>query len=399
MILGLKTIKNSQVFLKRDKNNREVKIFNLSNCQLVGDSTFYPNCLVYCKDDKKVYNPLDEKIMSLDKTQTKKLQNLTKTKPTNRVDTPVFFFVFNVDNYYHFIYDTLTYLISFFWLKKKIKNLKILTNYSGPAHKNFYKFVQEFFEILKIKNNDIIIADKATLYSKIYISESYTHGIDSNLPPRKEIYTFFKKIVTSINLNTSTPKKIYISRRTWLHNDFSNIGTNYTQRRKLVNEDDLVNELRLKGFNEVFTEQLSTKEKIHLFKNAKEIAGPIGGGMVNVLFAKPSAKVHVFVSPTFLDVNNRFKYSFSGKDTIYYNNTKHVESTKFKKYMRVEIPAKKIVGEITNIEGNTLFVSYTDRAVAGWGSQDKHIVKKFNLSDCVPLDNGLNSGWIIKLPL
>lgn len=399
MILSFKTIKDSKIFLKKDKNNREVRIYNLSNCQLVGDSEFYPNCLIYCKNNKKIYNPLDEKVMSLDKTISKKRPNTYRLKTTKKINEPVFFFVLNVDNYYHFIYDTLTYLISFFWLKQKIKNLKILTNYSGPSHSKFYKFVQEFLEILNIKNEDIVIADKTTIYSQIFISESFTHGINSNLPPRKEIYTFFKRIVKSVKIKTSTPKKIYISRRTWLHNDFSNIGTNYTQRRKLINEDDLVNELKSKGFTEVFTEQLSTKEKIHLFKNAKEVAGAIGGGMVNVLFSKPCTKIHVFVSPTFLDINARFKFSFTGKNTLYYLNTKHVETTKYKKYMRVEIPSKKIVGEICDIKNNKLYVAYTNRAVAGWGQQDKHFIKKFNADDCVPLDNGLNSSWVIKLPL
>ena len=45
----------------------------------------------------------------------------------------------------------------------------------------------------------------------------------------------------------------------------SGIGTNYTQRRKLVNEDDLVDKLIKEDYVEVFTERLSTIEKIAYF--------------------------------------------------------------------------------------------------------------------------------------
>ena len=36
---------------------------------------------------------------------------------------------------------------------------------------------------------------------------------------------------------TNYPKRIYIS-RTWVNNDIINIGTNYTTRQKIINEDD-----------------------------------------------------------------------------------------------------------------------------------------------------------------
>ena len=44
------------------------------------------------------------------------------------------------------------------------------------------------------------------------------------------------------------PKLVYISRRTWINKDKSNIGTDYTNRRKMMNEDLLVEELTKLGF-------------------------------------------------------------------------------------------------------------------------------------------------------
>jgi capsular polysaccharide biosynthesis protein len=127
-----------------------------------------------------------------------------------------------------------------------------------------------------------------------------------------------------------------------------NIGTNYTERRKMANEDELVNFLTSKGYVEVFSELLTTKQKIAIFKNAESVIGAIGGGICNVLFSKPECKLTAIVSPYFLDVNTRFKYSIDKVKLTLFVDSKNVETTSFKKYMRVK--CGDIVGEITNIE-------------------------------------------------
>ena len=47
--------------------------------------------------------------------------------------------------------------------------------------------------------------------------------------------------------NLGNIKNIYISRRTWLNSDKSNIGTDYTSRRKMINENELVEQLKVGG--------------------------------------------------------------------------------------------------------------------------------------------------------
>ena len=98
--------------------------------------------------------------------------------------------------------------------------------------------------------------------------------------------------------------KIYISRRTWINNNVTdNIGTNYTTRRKLMNEDDLVNKLKEDNFIEIFGENYSMTEKILLFYNAKVIIGAIGGTIANCVFANKETKIITIVSPEFLKIN------------------------------------------------------------------------------------------------
>jgi capsular polysaccharide biosynthesis protein len=272
--------------------------------------------------------------------------------------------------------------------------------YPNEQKKEMYPFVLEFLEILNITHSDVVLIDEYTEYKDIYISTSYTHDIDSNLPPRSEIYDFYQDLVKVVNekydkTKLYMPKKIYVSRRTWLHNDFSNIGTNYTTRRRLVNEDELVEKLKNEGYEEIFTEKLNTIDKILYFSNATHVIGAIGGGISNVLFSPKITKLETIVSPTFLDVNKRFKYSLDCVDVYYNFNTEHIEQTEFKTYMRVKTKEGNIVGEIEKIYDNKLLVSYTDGSNTGWNAQNAYNQIELNMKDVEKLDNGLNSPWVI----
>jgi len=312
-MIKLDEIKVYLNLFKEDENNRIINIHELNNVIAQETCLYYPNILFYNSFLKEIYNPINEQVMSLKKANIK--NNLSfahgDSSYIKTEESPLFFFVYNTENYYHFVYDTLPYLISFNLLKKKIPNIKLLMNFPNKNKTQLYSFVSEFLDILNINLNEIIFIEKNVLYKKIYISSSYTHGIDSNLPPRKEIYDFYKSIKNKvINHKNDYPKKIYISRRSWIHNDLSNIGTNYTDRRKMQNEDQLVDFLKERGYVEIFTELLDIKEKINIFANAESIIGAIGGGLCNVLFSDKKCNLISIISPGFLDINNRFLYCF-----------------------------------------------------------------------------------------
>lgn len=401
-------ILDKKIIFPEDENGREISIYRLTECLLQGESLFYPNPKLYSLDEDEVFNPIREKTMSLGSDEDEADTLALDKSFESTEDSPAFFFIYNTDNYFHFVYDTLPYLISYLHLRKEIPDLKLLMNYPNSQKKEFYKFVSEFLDILNIKPDQILLGDSHTLYKTVYISNSYTHDIDSNLPPRKEIYDLYSQIVEDVKKSTSAsdlPEKIYVSRRTWIHNDFSNIGTNYTSRRKLINEDELVDLLNSEGYEEVFAENLSTAEKILLFNNAKKIMGAIGGGMCNALFSREGADVCVLVSPTFLDNHQRFKYSFANKNTTYFDKTSHQDLSYWKKYMRVKAEGKNIIGEIDEVFDKTLLISYADHNVAGWNSELSLTQGLFRQDECKRLDEGLNCEWSLdikelqKLPL
>ena len=165
----------------------------------------------------------------------------------------------------------------------------------------------------------------------------------------------------------------------------------------MCNEDELVNLLEKMGYVEIFTENLNTIEKLNLFFNAESVIGAIGGGLCNVLFSKEDTKLITIVSPTFLDVNHRFKYSLDGVSNNYFYNTTHTEDSEFKSNMRVECEELSIVGEVSKIDGDMLSIIYSDNLVSGWNNQINFKKTTVNSKSCKKLDEGLNSPFLIDL--
>lgn len=391
----------STLLFEKDSNGREILLYKITDCMATGVNLYYPNVLLH--NNSQLTLPVIERTMSLQSgTIYEKMDmqwNYYHVDYRTVCETPVFFFVYNTDNYFHYLYDTLPYLISYLHLRKTVPEIKLLMQYPNAERGSFYPFVIEFLELLGIGKEDIVIIDNTTLYKSVHISTSYTHDIDSNLPPRREIFSFYQSIVSRVqNMNVTmnpSPKKIYVSRRTWLHGDFSNIGTNYTTRRRMVNEDEFVERLMKEGYQEVFTERLSTIEKILYFAGATHVVGAIGGGIASVVFSPCLTHLEAIVSPGFLEVNKRFKYTLDCVDVYYNYNTQHVESGEFKKYMRVKFDGG--IGEIEEIDGDKLTVSYTDGSNTGWNSECTFKRIELCSRDVEKLDNGLNSAWEIVL--
>jgi len=407
-ILFFKNI-NFYEICQKETNERNIGYSLLNNVYLTGRNVFYPNVLLY--SNNTLISPYDEKIMSLNKDSfyDDNKYDLIINEYQNKIiiDNPVFFFIYNFDNYYHFLYDTLPYLFTYLQLKKTIPILKLLVNYPNKGKKNFYKFNTELLEKI-INLNDLIIHEQNNIYKEIYVSSSLTHGGHSNKSPRTEIYQIYDMIKSNINYNNISDKyknikKMYISRRTWINNDNSNIGTDYTTRRKMINEDEFVNNLNKYDIIEIFAENLNTDEKIYLFLNANLIIGSIGGGMANLLFSTKNTKSIVIVTPFFLDINYRFKYSMEHTDIQYiYDVTTYLEDNKIPLFCRVEITNTKSkyykkYGEISDYNNNQYSVNISNNDIAGFNNNIKFDTEWFYDTEFKLLDNGLNSPYLITI--
>ena len=306
----------------RDENGREVELGYFYNVQFVGHSIHYPQPLIYSHHTGKLSLPTIEKFMSLGRgtVYEDRMEYECEVKNYNvKYTGEVFYFVYNMANYYHFIYDTLPYLYSYFYEKEYHPDLKLLVS-PPEGQDDLYPFVWDTLALLGITKHDVVFLDRKVVYKTVIVGSSLTHNGLSNTPPHKGL----RGVINRLEGEYEGAEKVYISRRTWLNPKNENIGTDYTERRRCVNEDEVAEYFISLGFEEVFCENLSMKEKIGLFKGAKVVAGPSGGGMVNTIFCHPKTKVISIDSPKFFEVNKRFEYSMCHNDVHHFTDTEFV---------------------------------------------------------------------------
>lgn len=384
---------------QRDIHSRPLNIYKLNNVELCGITKEYPNVIL--KSNNNYILPIYEKFMSLNRGTIYEMNNnqyIIKNelyKNIKIIEEPVLYFIYNTENYYHFLYDSVPYLYYYKELRKKGINVKLLINEIK------YKFVKETFELLNIET---IVYKPGDYFKTVYIGHSMTHGGMSDLPPRKEINEIYSLMIkeASKNYKNDSINEFYISRRTWVHNDLSNIGTNYTTRRKLMNEDLLVEELNKKGINEVFCENMSMIEKINLFSNAKLIIGAIGGGMCNLLFSNKDTKVICIVSPTFLDINSRFVYSMNHTNIKYIYDSSLYGNNKISMYTRVQIIDNLsnyfgLNGEIIEITDKGYKIKVGTETTTGWNNSNDYPIIEVEEKHLKLQDKGLNSPWTVNI--
>jgi capsular polysaccharide biosynthesis protein len=297
--------------------DRNIKLGSFLGCTIDGYNTHYPQPLL--RKEEELILPTIERFMSLGRgTVYEETMEFEPKQPQIKTleENNVFYFVYNCANYFHWIYDTLPYLYVYFLEKQKDPSLKLLVS-PPEGEKDLYPFVYESLELLGIHKSDLIFLGPYTCYKKILIGSSLTHNRLSLGPPHKGLY----EVLGQIKGSEGVEEKIYVSRRTWTQPHSSNIGTDYTQKRKCVNEDQVVDIFKKYGFKEIFCENLTMKEKVGAFRHAKVVAGASGGGMSNVLFCGPDTKVISINSPEFFEVNKRLEHAMTHTELYHFDDT------------------------------------------------------------------------------
>lgn len=402
-ITNLRDLSISEQNIMFEDNQRESFVVCLKNVRLTGRNIHYPNCLL--ESEGQIINPYDERVMSLQKDSFYENDEFIpefthqELNPTQVNTSPLFFFIYNVDNYYHFVYDTLPILAHYFALKQNIPDLQLLITTSHPSKQTLPLFVKEFLAKLGVK--EYTFASTTEEYESVYIGTSLTHGRKSNDSPSLEAFTVWNRLMSPI----TTPKRFYVSRRSWIHGKTENMGTNYTMRRKCMNEDEVVQLFARYGIEEIFTELLSTEQKVEYFKNADLVVGIIGGGVCNLLFSPPSTKSLIINTPYFLDINGRFKYSMDHTQILYSECASHILSVqKYKLYSRVKVVNCESenygrIGEVEEYANDKYSVSLSSNDVAGF-SQDFSFQKiTFLENELEAVDNGLNSPFQVDIQM
>jgi hypothetical protein len=292
-----------------------------------------------------------------------------------------------------------------------------------------YKFNLETFELLDISNDDLVYPSsdptiiKNTIYETLFVSTSLTYGkaynktCVANNKYSDESYIIWKLLVKNASERYSSlhthsqlkcldptkfPKRFYISRRSYIHGDTSNMGTNYTTRRKCINEDEVVSFLETQDIREIFCECYSMEEKIILFSNAELVVGFIGGGMCNVLFSPASTQTICLDTPSFSSINQRFLHSINHTQYKLYDKVCTLAPHKLEipLFVRVRLKDSNNIGEIESYtDDDQYLVKLSNNDVAGFALDKEFPTIKLDRTMFETLDNGLNSPFECNLTM
>jgi hypothetical protein len=242
---------------------------------------------------------------------------------------------------------------------------------------------------------------EGVVYTSVVIPPSLTHGGHSNEPPSYSAHSLWASLgakAFSEETPESFPRKFYVSRRSWIHGDTSNMGTNYTTRRRCMNEDDVVEMLKRHGYEEIFCEKLSMKEKIHLFAGATHVVGCIGGGMANLLFSPTSTNAFCIDTPDFLRINARFVHSMNHTHIQYLAIAQHAPfDGPYPLFTRVRVKETGLTGEIESYADGQYTVMMSKNNVAGFALGAEFSREFYLPFELEPLDGGLNSPYTIDV--
>jgi hypothetical protein len=165
------------------------------------------------------------------------------------------------NNLAHYLFESFTKL---YYLKNN-KKIKIIIN------DKISKYIVEILLAFGIKRNQILIKPinenwkiKELIFPSLAYFEISKEESNFLSKPSKKIFSKSK----------SSYEQVYISRR------------DATESRNLINEIEIENYLKSKGFKIVLLSKLNLKKKINLLTNAKIIVTPLGAGIQNLYFCK-----------------------------------------------------------------------------------------------------------------
>jgi len=102
-------------------------------------------------------------------------------------------------------------------------------------------------------------------------------------PAPQECEWFRDQALSDLNLDKTVSNRVYVSREN-------------ANRRRVVNRDEIMEQLSDYGFKSYVLEDLSVKEQATLFANAEIVVGPHGAGFANLMYSRDTTVIELFGS-------------------------------------------------------------------------------------------------------
>lgn len=194
--------------------------------------------------------------------------------------------------YYHWIFDVLQKAM----LLKKERGVKILI----PQSFLKYDFIVESIKILKLEV-EIIKKDSIVKVGKLLTLPTI---IFSGLFINEKIIEIRNNLLSGINQKPRN-KRIYISRKKAV-------------RRKVSNEQQVIEVLKKYNFKVYYLEDLPWREQLSIFKNSSAIVSIHGSGLSNMLFLNENSNIVEFRHPISTSQNPFYALSSNLKFNYFY---------------------------------------------------------------------------------
>lgn len=214
------------------------------------------------------------------------------------------------NGYYHIIIDNLPrlYLLSQI---NSVSSLKLLVPEKLTKIESFF-----IDRLLPVNVNIEYVAPRKSYFIKNMIFPSFvTRPFSGYLPP--EYLAYFKECILPKRPRKKV-NRILISRGANLRNPLR-------QRRRLLNEDVLIEKLGKYGFKSYCLENMSIEDQIDLFYDAEFVIGAHGAGLANIIFAEDIRVLELFPSSYVLpyyyylakSLDHQYFYLYGEKNNIH----------------------------------------------------------------------------------
>jgi len=187
------------------------------------------------------------------------------------------------DNYFHWLFDILPKIK----ICSEIYNLDKIDYFYFTKLLDWQRKILEIFGLRNIKildSNEFrhVEAEKIIAVQHPWYEKGYINPEAINIPAW--IIQWLKDAFLSKAESFDCSEKIFIDRKD---------DTKF-KHCQIINDDEVFEFLKSKGFSKYKVGQLSFKKQIYLFNNAKIIIGPHGAAFANLIFCKPDTKVFEF---------------------------------------------------------------------------------------------------------
>ena len=211
-----------------------------------------------------------------------------KSLPFIRLDKKEMYFTIHTPWFGYFSWLT-TYLPKLLLAHKNYPDAILLV----PEEWSKIGYVCDTLELFPEIKKKIFPTDNHAFIEKFVMAENRPWTSVFYPDQIEQIRNIFIPQITTIPLNPI--KRIYVSRKK-------------ANRRKIMNESEMVVLLKEQGFEEICFEDYTILEQVFLMQNVEVLVSMHGAGLTNVLFMNPHSKLLEFTP--IVEQNKQFRFPF-----------------------------------------------------------------------------------------